>query len=444
VSDEERARTGEAQPDASLEEQIARERRGWKRWLLVVGPGVVTGASDDDPSGVATYAIAGASFGYATLWVTLLCLPLMASVQFISAKVAMVRGQGMARVLSKRFPRWVVYPSILALAIANTLNAGADIGAIGAAVNLIVPIPIAATIIPIALAIALLQIFASYRLIASVFKWLALALVAYIATALFVRADVLEVLHGTFVPTVHLNSAYLATLVALLGTTVSPYLWFWQSGQEVDEEISQGRSTLRRRRGASDAELKYKAWDVNVGMVFSELVAYFIIFVTAATLFQAGQRDIQSATDAAEALKPLAGAGAKYLLAFGLFGSGLLAVPVLTGSAAYSVSEVAGWRSSLNEKPKRAKGLYGVIIASTAIGMLINFVGINPIDALFYSAVLNGLIAPPLLVLIMLVGNDSQLLGERSNSWVTNLFGWLTVALMSAGAVVLIASWLLP
>ena len=263
-----------------------------RRWLLVIGPGVVTGASDDDPSGIATYAVAGASFGFATLWLTVVCLPLMASVQYISAKMGMVRGEGLAATLIKRYPRWLIYPAILALAVANTLNAGADIGAIGAAIELIVPIPIVVSVVPIAVGIAALQVFGSYRLIASVFKWLALALVAYVATAFFVRADVGEVLRGTFVPDIRWDAAYLATVVAIVGTTISPYLWFWQSSQEVDEEICQGRLTIQQRRGATNDELKYRAWDVNLGMFFSELVAYFIIFVTAATLFKSGHTNV--------------------------------------------------------------------------------------------------------------------------------------------------------
>ena len=433
----------ETPDDESVEAKVARERNPFKRALLIFGPGVVTGASDDDPSGIATYAVAGASFGFATLWLALASLPLMASVQFVSAKVGMVSGTGLAGVLQKRYSPAIVYPAVLCLAFANMLNAGADIGAIGAAINLFVPVPIAATVVPIALGILALQLFGSYRLIADTFKWLALALLAYVATAFFVSANVGDVARGTLVPTFHLNSEYMATVVAILGTTISPYLWFWQSSQEVDEEISQGRMTLRSRQGASGPELMYKAWDVNIGMFFSNLVMYFIIFVTAATLFTTGKTDINSATDAAEALRPLAGDGAKYLLAFGLIGAGLLAVPVLTGSAAYAVSEVFGWRSSLNERPTRAKPFYAVIVVATLLGLLINFVGINPIDALFYSAVLNGLLAPPLLVLIMLASNDESVMGDRTNNLAVNVLGWLAMVVMAISVVILIATWVL-
>jgi Mn2+/Fe2+ NRAMP family transporter len=297
-------------------------------------------------------------------------------------------------------------------------------------------------IVPIAAGILVVQLFCSYRRIESVFKWLALALVAYVATAFFVRANFGEVMRGSFIPHIQLDSAYLATVVAIVGTTISPYLWFWQSSQEVDEELSQGRLSLQSRQGASNSELRYKAWDVNTGMFFSELVAYFIIFVTAATLFQAGQRDINTATDAAQALRPLAGDAAKYLLAVGLIGAGLLAVPVLTGSAAYSVAETFGWRSSLNDKPSRAKPFYAVIVISTFLGMLINFVGINPIDALFYSAVLNGLLAPPLLVLIMIASSDKEMMGGRTNGAVISTLGWTTTIVMAVAALVLLVSWI--
>jgi NRAMP (natural resistance-associated macrophage protein)-like metal ion transporter len=425
-----------------LAERLDREPNRFKRYLTLLGPGVITGASDDDPSGIATYAVAGASYGYATLWLTIVCLPLMASVQFISAKVGMVRGEGLARTLSERFPRRLVYPAILGLAVANMINAGADIGAIAAAIHLIVAVPVAAMIVPIAAGILVVQLFCSYRRIESVFKWLALALVAYVATAFFVRANFGEVMRGSFIPHVQLDSAYLATVVAIVGTTISPYLWFWQSSQEVDEELSQGRRSLQSRQGASNSELRYKAWDVNTGMFFSELVAYFIIFVTAATLFQAGQRDINTATDAAQALRPLAGDAAKYLLAVGLIGAGLLAVPVLTGSAAYSVAETFGWRSSLNDKPGRAKPFYAVIVISTLLGMLINFVGINPIDALFYSAVLNGLLAPPLLVLIMIASSDKEMMCGRTNGAVISTLGWTTTIVMAVAALVLLVSWI--
>lgn len=411
------------------------------RFLKVLGPGFITGASDDDPSGIGTYTVAGASLGFATLWLAIFTYPLMATVQFICAKIGMVSGRGLASVLRIYYPRWLLYPAVLALVVANTINAGADIGAIAAAINLLVPIPILAMVIPIVVVILALQIFGSYRLIANVFKWLTLALFAYVVSALFARPNWGEVLRATFLPSFQLNAAFLATLVAILGTTISPYLFFWQADEEVEEQISVGRITVASRKGATDAEMRYAFLDVNLGMFFSNLVMYFIILATAATLFQAGKTNIQSATDAAQALRPLAGDAATILLALGLIGSGLLAVPILTGSAAYGVAEAFGWPRGLNVKPWRAPAFYGIIVGATLVGMLINFVGINPITALFWTAVINGFLAPPLLILIMFIANNHSIMGRRTNGRLTNVVGWLTALIMSAAAIALVFFW---
>ncbi len=283
----------------------------------------------------------------------------------------------------------------------------------------------------------------SYRLIEKVFRWLALALLAYLGAALFAHPDVGRVLAGTLIPTIRLDPAYIGILVALLGTTISPYLFFWQASQEVEEQISIGRRTLRQRRGASPFELKYALWDTIAGMVFSEVVAYFIILATGATLFVAGKTQIGSATEAAQALRPLAGDAAALLLAVGLIGAGVLAVPVLTGSAAYGVAEAFGWRTGLDRKPGRAPGFYAVIVAATLVGMAINFLGINPITALVLSAVLNGLIAAPLLVLVMVVSNDRSAMGERTNGRLLNVVGWLTTGVMGVAAIGLVVTTIL-
>ena len=315
---------------------------------------------------------------------------------------------------------------------------GADIGAIAAAINLLVPIPAIVCIVPVSLGLVALQVFGSYRLIEKVFKWLAVALLAYIAAALFARPDLGNVVAGTFLPTIRLDAKYIGILVALLGTTISPYLFFWQASQEVEEEISMGRRRLRQRQGASKFELRFALIDTIVGMTFSEIVAYFIILATGATLFVAGKTEISSATDAAQALRPLAGDASALLLAVGLIGAGVLAVPVLTGSAAYGVSEAFGWRSGLDRKPSRAPQFYAVIIAATTVGMGINFLGINPITALVLSAVLNGIIAAPLLVLVMLISNDRRAMGERTNGRLLNVLGWTTTFVMGLAAVALI------
>ncbi len=412
-----------------------------KRFLKLLGPGLITGASDDDPSGIATYTTAGAKFGYATLWTALVTFPMTAVVQYICAKIGMVSGTGFARVLRKHYPRAVLYPVLFGLVVANTINAGADIGAIAAAINLLVPIPITVLIVPIAIIIVAVQIWGSYRLITRVFKWLTLTLFAYIISSFLANPRWGEVLRATLIPTLRFDTDYLMTLVAILGTTISPYLFFWQADEEVEEEISMGRKRLWQRRGATDKELKYARLDVITGMIFCNLVFYFVILGTAATLHATGKTDIESATDAAEALRPLAGSAASLLFALGIIGSGFLAVPVLTGSAAYALAESFGWKAGLDEKPGRAKRFYWTIAIATFVGLLIAFSGINPIKALFFTAIINGFVAPPLLLIIMLVSNNKAIMGKRVNNLATNIIGWATTAIMFAAAIALAYMW---
>ena len=419
--------------------ELRAEKNSLKRLGKALGPGLITGASDDDPSGIGTYAQAGAQYGFATLWTTLAMLPMQTAIQYICAKIGLVTGKGLAGVLKEHYPR-VLYPAVIALVLANTLNAGADIGAIAAAINLLVPIPAWVFIVPVSLGIIGLQVFGSYRLIEKVFKWLALALLAYIGAALFAKPDIVKVLAGTLIPTIRLDPAYIGILVALLGTTISPYLFFWQASQEVEVQISIGRRHLKQRQGASRFELKYALWDTIAGMVFSEVVAYFIILTTGATLFVAGKTDIASATDAAQALRPLAGDASALLLAVGLIGAGVLAVPVLTGSAAYGVTEAFGWRSGLDRPLTRAPQFYVVIIAATLVGMVIAILEINPIAALVGSAVINGLVAAPLIILVMLVSNNRAAMGERTNGRLLNVVGWVTAIVMSVAGIGLIVT----
>jgi NRAMP (natural resistance-associated macrophage protein)-like metal ion transporter len=427
-------------PADPMVEDLRGQTNPFKRFLRILGPGLVTGASDDDPSGIGTYAQAGAQFGYATLWTTVLMLPMMSAVQYISAKIGLVSGRGLAGVLREHYPRAVLYPTVLAMVFANTINAGADIGAIAAAINLLVPIPAIVFVVPISVGILLVQVLGSYKLIERIFKWLALALLAYIGAALYARPDALKVLRGTLIPTVRFDPQFIGILVALLGTTISPYLFFWQASHEVEEQISIGRRRLWQRQGASDTELKYALWDTLAGMIFSEVVAYFIILATGATLFVAGKTTIGSATEAAAALKPLAGEAASLLLAVGLIGAGVLAVPILTGSAAYGMSETFGWTSGLDRTISRAPQFYAVIIAATLVGMAINFLGINPIRALVVTAILNGLLAPPILAMVMLVSNNRKVMGERTNGLLLNTLGWGTTLVMAAAAVALLAT----
>jgi NRAMP (natural resistance-associated macrophage protein)-like metal ion transporter len=412
-----------------------------KRFLKVFGPGLITGASDDDPSGIGTYAQAGAALGYAPLWTMFLTLPLMVAVQFICAKIGLVSGRGLAGVLREHYSRWLLYQVVVLLLIANTINAGADIGAIAAAVNLFVPLPVKVLIVPIALLIVVLQIWGSYRLIEQTFKWLTLSLFAYVGAAFLAHPHWPQVLKATLIPQLTFTHEFLLTLVALLGTTISPYLFFWQASAEVEEEKSIGRKTVAERRGASKQELRLAAWDTNIGMFFSNLIAYFIILAAASTLHAHGETNIQSATEAAGALKPLAGGAATLLFAVGLIGAGFLAVPVLTGASAYALAEAFDWEYGLNEKWRTAKGFYAVIVVSTLIGMLINFLGISPISALFWTAVINGLLAPPLLVVIMLVANNRQVMDAHVNRRAANVLGWAATVVMCAAAIGLLLTW---
>lgn len=414
---------------------------GFRRFYQMLGPGLITGASDDDPSGIITYAIAGATLGLATLWTALVTLPLMAGIQYVCAKIGMVSGTGLTTILRQHYSRRPLYIVLVGLIIANTINAGADIGAIASAINLLVPIPIFYLVIPVAVLILSIQILGSYRLIARLFKWLALTLLSYIGATILARPHWAEVIKATFIPPARFDNFYLLTLVAILGTTISPYLFFWQANQEVEEEISMGRSQLWERQGATAAEMKQAALDINVGMLFCNVVFYFVILGSATALRPQGITKIVTAADAAAALKPLAGSAASVLFALGIIGAGFLAVPVLTGSAAYAVSEAFGWEYGLDEKFGQAKQFYGVIAVSTAIGLLIDLTGVSPIRALFWSAVINGFIAPPLLAVIMMIANNKEVMGDRTNGVLTNLCGWVSTGLMFAAAIALILTW---
>lgn len=425
----------------SLEAAQDQKLNPFQRFLKMLGPGLITGASEDDPSGIGTYTAAGASLGFATLWTAIVTLPLMAVVQFICAKIGMVSGKGLAGVLREHYSRKILYPAVIALLIANTINAGADIGAIAAGFNIFIPLPITVLIIPISIIIVVLQIWGSYRLIANIFKWLTVTLFAYIGAAFLAHPHWSEVLRATIIPHISFSPEYLTTIVAILGTTISPYLFFWQASQEVEEEISMGRTTLKERRGATYTELRHAAWDTNIGMLLCNLVFYFVILAAAVTLHAGGKTDIQSATDAAQALTPLVGRGATVLFAIGIIGAGFLAVPVLTGSSAYAVAETFGWKCSLDAKPRDARHFYAVIAISTLIGMLINFIGINPITALFWTAVINGVIAPPLLVIIMLVSRNKKVMGNKVNGRGANIVGWIATIVMFAAAAGMFLTW---
>ena len=425
-----------------LDSAVEREKNPIKRFFLVLGPGLITGASDDDPSGIGTYTTAGAALGLATLWTAILTLPMMAAVQFICAKIGLVSGRGLAGVLRKHYPRWVVLSAIALLVVANTINAGTDIGAIAAAISLVVPrVSPMVLVAPIAIAIVAVQILGSYRVIVRIFKWLTLTLFAYIVAAFLARPNWSDVLKATFIPTLRFDHQYLMTLVAIFGTTITPYLFFWQASQEVEEELKMGRATLAEREGATDSELKWAEIDVDTGMLFASVVFYFVILASAATLHATGKTNIQTATEAADALRPLSHGLATILFALGLIGSGLLAVPVLTGASAYAMCEAFKWKSGLDQKFHGARNFYLVIAVSTLIGVLINFLRIPPVTALFWTAVINGVLAPPLIVVILLVSNSKQVMGDRTNGKLTNFLGWGTAVIMTAAAIGMFVTW---
>jgi NRAMP (natural resistance-associated macrophage protein)-like metal ion transporter len=422
------------------EAALKRAKGGWRKYFVILGPGIVTGASDDDPSGIATYSLAGAAYGFSTLWTAIVALPLMSTVQFLCAKIGLVTGKGLAGVLRTRYPRWVVLALVGGLGIANTINAGADIGAIAAAINLFVPVTPVALVLPIGVIIVSLQIWGSYKAVEAAFKWLALSLIAYIGAAVLAHPAAREVLSGTLLPKLHFDPSYLATLVAIFGTTISPYMFFWQATQEVEEDVAAGRRYLWQRRGTTSAEIRYVALDVNAGMLFSQVVMFGIIVATGATLFAHGEHHIETAAQAAQALEPIAGRFSGQLLAIGLIGTGFLSVPILTASTAYAISEAVGWKHGLDASPGRAPRFYAILAASTIIGMQVNLMGISPIAMLFWTAVINGFLAPVLLVFIMLVSNDKAVMGERRNGPLANGLGWAATILMGAAAIALVAT----
>ena len=425
---------------AEAELQRAPAARKWWVYLKSLGPGLITGASDDDPAGIGTYAQSGAQFGYGQLWTALITFPLMAVVQEMCARIALETGAGLAVVLRKHYPRPVLYFCVCLLVVANTINLGADLGAMAAAGQLMIPIPFLLWLIGITLVTVVLEVLVDYRQYARFLRFLTLSLFAYVLVVFVVKQDWGQALRATFVPSLQLNRDYLLNLVAVLGTTISPYLFFWQASQEVEEEIDEGRTTPESRRGASRLELKWMRADVVSGMLFSNVIMWCIMVTSASTLYQAGTHQIDTAAQAAQALQPLAGPFAALLFAAGIVGTGLLAVPILAGSAAYAVADSLRWPEGLGLKLGQAPAFYAVIIVATGVGAAINLVGINPIRALVYTSVINGLVAPPLLLMLMLIANNRRIMRERVNGWFSNVLGWFTTAALSAAAVAMLVS----
>jgi NRAMP (natural resistance-associated macrophage protein)-like metal ion transporter len=406
-----------------------------------IGLGLITGAADDDPSAIGTYASAGASLGPSFLWTAPVTFPMMFAVVYLCSKLGQVAGRGLFAVIRDHYSRPILYFFLITAIIGNIIEAGADIGGMAAALNLLVPIPIAWIVVGITLTILALQIWGSYTLIRDVFRWLAVALLAYIGSAFLAKPELLPTLRGTLIPTIQFNKDFLAMLVAVIGTTLSAYLYSWQSNQDVEEDISMGRRRLTDRLGTTREELRHSARDVGFGMFFSNVVMYFIILSTASTLFKAGQHDINTAAEAAQALRPLAGNAAELLFAIGVIGVGFLAVPVMTIGAAYDVCQSFGWRHGLHVKPKEAKAFYAAIIAFTLIAMCLTFFGINPMKALVFAGIVQGFSTPFLMLVLMLITNNKKIMGRWLNTPAMNALGWLTTIAMFAAAIGLVWMW---
>lgn len=399
----------------------------WRKF----GPGFITGAADDDPSGIATYSQVGSQFKFRFVWLALFTTPLMISVQEMCARLGMVTGRGLAENIRRHFPRWVLYLCVSLLFIANTFNIGADFGAMSAAVQLLAPqISFSFLVIAFALLSLVLQIFVSYRLYATYLKYLTFTLFSYIITGFIVGLPWKELFQALVWPQMSFTKDQVLLVCGILGTTISPYLFFWQSSQEVEEEILSGRGTLATRQGVNKEEIRDMRIDVWSGMLISNIVMFFVIAVCGATLYTNGITNITTAADAALALKPLAGNAAFLLFALGIVGVGLLGIPVLAGSASYAVAESFKWKEGLYRKFREAHAFYGVIIASMGIGLLLNFVHLDPIKALIYAAILNGIIAPVLLVFIVILSGNKKIMGDYVNGFLATFLGWITIIFM--------------
>jgi Mn2+/Fe2+ NRAMP family transporter len=400
-----------------------------------LGPGLITGAADDDPSGIATYSSAGAALGTSLLWTALITWPLMAAVQMMCAQIGMQSGRGLAGAFHHKIPRPLIILAACALFFANTINVGADLTGMADAVKMFTGLSSHLFVFLFGIVIAVATIQFRYEQIATILKWLALVLFAYIFTALIVGPDWKTVVHDTFVPTLPRDHAGWSMLVAILGTTISPYLFFWQASQEVEEEKAAGRRMLVRRQGSTRRELRVRNLDVGVGTFFSNIVMFFIILTTALTLHRHGLTNIQTSKDAAEALRPFAGKFAAALFTFGVIGVGFLAIPTLTGSAAYALAETFGWHEGLDRKLKTARAFYGVVVASTIAGIVMDFVDINPVKALVWTAVINGVLAPFLLVGVLLIAIDKKIMHKKPSSPLAIATVSITTLLMFAAAI---------
>ena len=407
----------------------------WRR----LGPGLITGAADDEPSAIATYSIAGARFGYRFLWVALFSLPFMIAIQEMSARIGRISNRGLAGNMKQHYPRWLMFLIAILVVGANTINIGADMSGMSQALTMITPFPEKITAVIMTLIILLITIFLPYKKIFTIFKWLALTLFAYIFATFSIHQNWSEILRHTLVPSFTLNKEFFLILTAFMGTTLSPYLYFWQANQEVEEKtIEQCKpGQICHLRPATEDDLHSLKIDTRIGMTFSNVITFFIITLAASTLFRAGIHNIETLKDAAEALKPLAGEYSYLLFTIGIIGSGFLAIPVLAGSAAYVVAEVFGWSEGLNKSFAKAKEFYGVVIASAVIGLLIPLLGFHPIKALFYTSILYGIIAPILILMVIHMANNKKVVGKHTNSRTLNILGYTTFCIMTFFAILI-------
>jgi NRAMP (natural resistance-associated macrophage protein)-like metal ion transporter len=413
-----------------------------KGWLAILGPGLITGASDDDPSGIATYSQAGAQFGYSMCWVMLFTFPLMAAIQEISARIGRVTGHGIAGNIRAHYPASLLRAIVALLLIANIINLGADLGAMAEALALLIHGPVHLYVVGFAVACVLLEVFSRYERYVSVLKWTTLSLFAYVATALVVDVPWGTVAYHTFIPTFSFRTDYVVAIVAVLGTTITPYCFFWQSSQEAeDERIDPHAHTLLEAPSEASAQIGRMRIDTYVGMGYSNLISLFIIITAAATLNAHGVTDIQTATQAAEALRPIAGVFTFAVFSAGIIGIGLLAVPVLAGSCAYALGEALGWATGLARQPLDAKAFYATIAVSTLIGIGINFVGVDPIKALFWAAVLNGIVSVPLMVVMMIMAAAPKVMGQFVLTGALWVMGWLCTGTMAVAVGIMLWTW---
>jgi NRAMP (natural resistance-associated macrophage protein)-like metal ion transporter len=435
---------------ASHNKDIMYKLSSAKKILKSLGPGIITGASDDDPSTIATFSQAGAQFGFGMLWLALFQYPMKAVIQEVCARIGLVTGKGLSSVIKKRYSKKIVLPLAILLLIANTINIGADIAAMGASIRLVFPqLPVIVAALFFTAFIILSEVFVPYRKYVKILKYLILSLFAYIATAIIVGGNWNQIFVATIIPHIEFTPAFAMMFVAMFGTAISPYLFFWQASEEAEEEVEKHKikEIGKGKPRISKKDIKLMREDTAIGMAFSQIIMWAIITTTAGSLYTHGVTDIQSADQAAKALEPLlktfpqAGEISKTIFALGIIGTGLLAVPVLAGSSGYALSDVFGWHEGLSKTFRQAKGFYLVIAASTLIGLWINFINIDPIKALVYTAVINGVIAVPILFAVMKIANDKKMLRDNTNGRMSNVIGWLTFAIMGISVVIMFVSW---